>query len=71
MNPHIARFFGYVVEEIHGNVEASLVSLWYPNGSIDKFLSNNPLANREALVGCLRVCMLDIRRPDVFISALA
>lgn len=51
--PNIARFIGYVVEESEGVVHASLVSQWYENGDVVKYVVNHPDADRGKLVSLL------------------
>lgn len=38
------------MDERGGDLHANLVSLWYPNGDIEKYLSIHPEADRENLV---------------------
>lgn len=65
LDQHIARFIGYLVEEDQGNIFASLVSQWYPNGSLEKYILSNPNANREQLVGTTFSLSIQISEPSI------
>ncbi|KAF8326090.1 kinase-like domain-containing protein [Cantharellus anzutake] len=49
-HPNIVRFIGYAIEhEVYG-VTAALVSEWCANGTVVKYLQQNPAADRGMLV---------------------
>lgn len=53
--PNIIRLIGYVVEESEGAVHASLITQWYENRDLVRYLVMHKDADREQLVSFILV----------------